>query len=80
MRNFQILSPLEFLAEFTLHIPPKGAHLIRYYGWYSNKARGMRRKAASEAAAQPGASANAGPLPARSRQHRRHFRSRVPNR
>jgi ribosomal protein S27E len=46
-RNFQILDPLDFLAEFTQHIPPKGAHLIRYYGWYSNKARGMRRKAAS---------------------------------
>ena len=26
-------------------IPPQGAHLIRYYGWYSNKARGLRRKA-----------------------------------
>jgi len=46
-RNFQILSPLEFLAEFTQHIPPRGAHLIRYYGRYSNKARGMRRKAAA---------------------------------
>ena len=45
-RNFQILSPLEFLAEFTQHIPPKGSHLVRYYGWYSNKSRGMRRKAA----------------------------------
>jgi hypothetical protein len=45
---FQILSPLEFLAEFTQHIPPKGAHLIRYYGWYSNKARGLPRKAAAE--------------------------------
>ena len=31
-RNFQILSPLEFLAEFTQHIPPKGFHLVRYYG------------------------------------------------
>ena len=41
-RNFQILDPLEFLAEFTQHIPPQGAHLIRYYGWYSNKARGLR--------------------------------------
>jgi len=36
-RNFQILEPLDFLAEFSQHIPPKGAHLIRYYGWYSNK-------------------------------------------
>jgi hypothetical protein len=63
-RNFQILSPLEFLAEFTQHIPPKGAHLIRYYGWYSNKARGMRRKAA-EAAAAGGIAAPA-PVPSRS--------------
>ena len=44
-RNFQILPPLDFLAEFTQHIPPKGSHLIRYYGWYSNKSRGVRKKA-----------------------------------
>ncbi len=49
-RNFQILDPLDFVAEFTQHIPPKGAHLVRYYGWYSNKARGMRRKQAAAAA------------------------------
>ena len=30
----------------TQHIPAKGSHLIRYYGWYSNKSRGMRKKAA----------------------------------
>ncbi len=52
-RNFQILSPLDFLAEFTQHIPAKGSHLIRYYGWYSNKARGMRKKAEVEASAEP---------------------------
>ena len=51
-RNFQVLPPLDFLAEFTQHIPPKGAHLIRYYGWYSNKARGLRRKV-TEAAEPP---------------------------
>ena len=28
-RNFQILPPLDFLAEFTQHIPAKGSHLIR---------------------------------------------------
>jgi hypothetical protein len=50
-RNFQILPPLDFLAEFTQHIPPKGSHLIRYYGWYSNKSRGMRKKAEAEASA-----------------------------
>jgi len=53
-RNFQILSPLDFLAEFTQHIPPKGAHLIRYYGYYSNKSRGMRKKAAAEQAEKAG--------------------------
>ena len=69
-RNFQILDPLDFLAEFTQHIPPKGAHLIRYYGWYSNKARGQRRKQAAAAAAeQPGAASavDAASVPVRSR-------------
>ena len=48
-RTGQIRPPLDFLAEFTQHIPAKGAHLIRYYGWYSNKSRGMRKKAAEAA-------------------------------
>ena len=52
-RNFQILSPLDFLAEFTQHIPPKGSHLIRYYGWYSNKSRGMRKKAEAATSEEP---------------------------
>ena len=60
-RNFQILSPLDFLAEFTQHIPPKGSHLIRYYGWYSNKARGMRAKAAEAARAAELPPASSGP-------------------
>ncbi len=59
-RNFQVLSPLDFLAEFTQHIPPKGAHLVRYYGWYSNKARGLRRKAAAAEAAASGLPSPAG--------------------
>jgi hypothetical protein len=58
-RNFQILDPLEFLAEFTQHIPPQGAHLIRYYGWYSNKARGMRRKHAAAPASDSPAGSSA---------------------
>ncbi|MFC1652818.1 transposase, partial [Planctomycetota bacterium] len=49
-RNFQVLGPLDFIAEFTQHIPPKGSHLVRYYGFYSNKARGMRKKAQVQAA------------------------------
>ena len=39
-RNYQVFEPLDFLAELTQHIPNKGEHLIRYYGCYSNKARG----------------------------------------
>jgi len=48
-----VLPPLDFIAEFTQHIPPKGSHLIRYYGWYSNKARGLRKKAEAEQQADP---------------------------
>lgn len=32
---------LDFLAELTQHIPDKGEHLVRYYGWYSHRRRGM---------------------------------------
>lgn len=60
-RNFQILSPLDFLAEFTQHIPAKGSHLVRYYGWYSNKARGVRAKAAEAARAAELPPASSGP-------------------
>jgi hypothetical protein len=45
-RNFQVFDPLDFLAEVTQHIPDPGEHLIRYYGWYSNKTRGQRLKRA----------------------------------
>jgi hypothetical protein len=30
------------------HIPDKSFHLVRYYGWYSNKMRGRRAKQADE--------------------------------
>lgn len=43
-RNFEIFKPLDFLAQVTQHIPNRSQHLIRYYGWYSNKARGLRKK------------------------------------
>lgn len=47
--NFQILPPLDFLARVsrkldTQHIPPKGSHLIRYYGRCSNKSRDIRKE------------------------------------
>ena len=46
-RNFEVFDQLDFLAEVTQHIPNKGEHQIRYYGWYSNKKRGMQEKKAT---------------------------------
>lgn len=43
-RNFEVFTALDFPAQSTLHIPNRGQHLIRYYGWYSNRARGERKK------------------------------------
>ncbi len=43
-RNFQVFSALDFLAELTQHIPEKGEHLVRYYGGYSHRRRGIRAK------------------------------------
>ena len=36
---------LEFLARVVSHIPNKGQVLQRYYGWYANRTRGIRRRA-----------------------------------
>jgi len=44
------LDPLESLAALTDPIPDQGRHLVRTYGWYSNKKRGMRKKRLPSAA------------------------------
>ncbi len=49
-RNFQVFDPLDFIAELTQHIPEPRRHLVRYFGFYSSKTRGMRAKAAGDAA------------------------------
>jgi len=41
-RNFEVFTATDFLAAITQHIPEKGAQTVKYYGWYSNKARGQR--------------------------------------
>ena len=43
-RNFQVFSPLEFVAAITQHIPEPSFQLARYYGWSSNRMRGDRKK------------------------------------
>ncbi|MFM8360669.1 MAG: transposase, partial [Verrucomicrobiota bacterium] len=36
-RNFEVFTPVDFLATIAQHIPDKGAQMVRYYGLYSNK-------------------------------------------
>jgi hypothetical protein len=43
-KNFEIFSAEEFIARITQHIPEKSFQLVRYYGWYSNRSRGDRKK------------------------------------
>ena len=43
-RNFEIFTGPDFLATITQHITDKGAQMIRYYGWYSNKMRGQQHR------------------------------------
>jgi len=38
--NVKLFTATDFIAELTQHIPPKGKHLIRYYGVYSSRTRG----------------------------------------
>lgn len=33
-----------FMARVTQHISEKGFQIVRYYGWYSNRVKGRRRK------------------------------------
>jgi hypothetical protein len=42
-RNFEIFPAQDFIAAITQHIPDKGFQMVRYYGWYSNRARGEAR-------------------------------------
>ena len=49
-RNFEVFTPTDFLANITQHIPDKGPQMVRYYGWYSNKMRGVRRRVAGASA------------------------------
>ena len=41
-RNYQLLPAVKWLTLLLAHIPDKYEHLVRYYGWYSNRTRGER--------------------------------------
>jgi len=40
----KVFSAEEFIAAIAQHSSPHGYQNMYYYGWYSNKARGQRRK------------------------------------
>ena len=39
---------LDWLAQLVTHLPNKGEQMVRYYGFYSNKLRGLRKKAGTD--------------------------------
>jgi len=41
---FQVMSGAAWLELLCRHIPDRYEHLVRYAGWYSNRARGERAK------------------------------------
>jgi len=40
----KIFDALERIAAMCSHVPNKGEQMVRYYGFYSNVARGKRKK------------------------------------
>jgi Putative transposase. len=55
--RLETFSPLDFLARLVTHIPNKYEQTVRYYGYYSNKSRGVRAKAEANAIEEAAASA-----------------------
>jgi len=42
-RSSKTFDALYWLAQLTTHIPNRGEQIVSYYGYYSNKIRGMRK-------------------------------------
>jgi len=47
-RTSKTFGALDWLAQLTTHIPGKNEQMVRYYGYYSNKSRGLRRQTGKE--------------------------------
>jgi hypothetical protein len=47
-RTQKTFDALDWLALLTTHIPNKNEQMVRYYGYYSNKSRGLRTKAGKD--------------------------------
>ena len=39
--NFKVYAASDFIAALTMHIPPAKVHLVRYYGLYSSRTKGV---------------------------------------
>ncbi len=44
-RNYQLMPALKWLRLLLNHVPDKYEHLVRYYGYYSNRSRAARKLA-----------------------------------
>ena len=44
-KETKVFDALEWLAAMCSYVPGKGEQMVRYYGYYSNVARGKRKKA-----------------------------------
>ena len=42
--NFRVFEPVDFLAEVSAHIPDPHEKTTIFYGWYSNRTRGYRKR------------------------------------
>jgi hypothetical protein len=47
-RSTKTFDALDWLAQLVTHIPNKGEQMVRYYAYYSNKSRGLRKKAGTD--------------------------------
>jgi len=70
-RNFEVFSGTAFIDALLTHLPPKNVPMLRYYGAYSNRARGAKRAAATQPASSPATA------PASTRRRRRPWRQLI---
>ena len=70
--NFKVFSAEAFIAAITQHIPAHGFQNVRYYGWYSNKSRGQRRKQTLAAATEDPPNGGADVIDVRDYQPKKH--------
>jgi len=61
--NDEKIDAQEFVARVLVQIPDPRRHLVRYYGAYSNRARGQRRKVEAQLEGKPASDASEHAVP-----------------